>query len=170
MRLAIVFVLMSLAAAAATVSTIAFGNPEQTQEQQPAARRQKSNPAGESTVPAFSDADAVRLLDSLAQSLAAFDQRGFLRLFDAARMPDYPVFRDQVAEFFAKYETFRARYHLTEADVQGELRVVLADFQLEAIPVGADTAVRKNVQLRLIAAWDGKRWRIVDLTPRSALY
>jgi len=85
-------------------------------------------------------------------------------------MPNYAAFKDQVAEFFEKYEAFRVRYHITQTSTEGGLGVVLADLELEAAPVGADVPnVRKTAQLRLVTAWDGKRWRIVDWAPRSVL-
>jgi hypothetical protein len=121
------------------------------------------------TAPAtFSEADAARLFGELARALEAMDQRAVLKLFDANKVPDYAVFRDQVAEFFEKYEAVRVRYHLTQASPQGELGVALADLELEKTGVGANVPnVRQNFQSRLVAAWDGKRWKIVDVAPRS---
>jgi hypothetical protein len=117
---------------------------------------------------AFSEADAAKLCAELARALEAMDQRALLKLFDANKMPDYAVFRDHVAEFFEKYEAVRVHYHLGQASAQGELGVALAEFELEKTPVGANVPnLRQSVQVRLFAAWGGKKWKIVDVSPRS---
>ncbi|PYX93721.1 MAG: hypothetical protein DMG71_14400 [Acidobacteria bacterium] len=125
---------------------------------------QKSTPA------VFSEADAARLLAEVQQALEGNNQRRFLRLFDSRRMPNYAAFQDQMAEFFEKYEAFRVRYHITQTSTEDGSGVVLADLELEATPAGAYVPnVRKTAQLRLVTAWDGKAWKIVDWAPRSVL-
>lgn len=134
------------------------------------AGRQQRAKEPNSAAPAFSEADAARLLAEVQQALEGNNQRRFLQLFDAGRMPNYAAFQDQVAEFFEKYESFRVRYHITQTSAEGELGLVLADFELEATPTGAYVPnVRKHAQLRLVTAWDGKRWRVVDWRPGSIL-
>jgi hypothetical protein len=122
-----------------------------------------------SAAPVFSEADAARVLAELQQALEANDQRAFLKLFDGSKMPNYPAFKDQVTEFFEKYESFRLRYHITQTSAEGGLGIVLADLELEATPAGAPVPVRRSTQLRLVTAWDGKQWKIVDWAPRSIL-
>lgn len=119
---------------------------------------------------AFSPADAAHLLDAFAQALESSNQRRFLKLFDPSRMPGYAVFRDQVTECFDRYEGFRVRYHITEVSMEKEVGVILTDFELEATFSRAELPnVRKNAQLRLVTAWDGKQWKIIDLAPRGIL-
>jgi hypothetical protein len=116
----------------------------------------------------FVEADAARVFDGLRQALESDSERRLLKLFDAARMPDYPALRNQVAQFFEEYEAFQVRYHITQVSTQGRMGVAMADFELEATPSrGASPNVRRKVQLRLVLAWDGKRWKIVDLAPRE---
>ena len=125
---------------------------------------QKSTPA------VLSEADGARLLAEVQQALESNNQRRFLKLFDSRRMPNYAAFQDQVAEFFEKYEAFRVRYHITQTSTEGGSGVVLADLELEATPAGAYVPnVRNTAQLRLVTAWDGKAWKIVDWAPRSVL-
>jgi hypothetical protein len=124
---------------------------------------------GKSVAPVFSDADAARLLADLQQALEGNDQRRFLKLFDARRMPNYASFQDQVTEFFGKYESFRMRYHITQIFAEADLGIVLTELELEATPAGASVPDRRNIQLRLVTAWDGKRWKVVDWRPRSVL-
>jgi hypothetical protein len=119
---------------------------------------------------AFAEADGVRLLGELRQALEANNRNRLLKMFDAKRMPGYAVFRDQVAEFFEKYDAFEVRYQVTQVAMDGEFGVVLADFECDAKPTdGATPHVRKRIPLRLVTAWDGKQWRIVDMSPRSWL-
>ena len=116
----------------------------------------------------FSEADAARVLEGLRQALESNNERRLLKLFDASRMPDYPVFRDQVAQFFDEYEAFQVHYHITQVSTEGRVGVATADFELEATPSRATSPnVRRNVQLRLVLAWDGKQWRMIDLAPRG---
>ena len=116
----------------------------------------------------FSEADAARVFDGLRQALESNNERRLLKLFDAARMPDYPAFRDQVAQFFDEYEAFQVRYHIAQVSSEGRVGVATADFEVEATPSrGTSPNVRRNVQLRLVLTWDGKQWKIVDVTPRG---
>jgi hypothetical protein len=120
--------------------------------------------------PAFTEADAVRLMDELRQALEADNRSRFLKIFDAKRMPGYAAFRDQVAEFFGKYDAFEARYHVTQVAMDGQLGALLADFEFDAKPSdGVTPNVRRRVPLRLVTGWDGKQWKILDLSPRSWL-
>ena len=120
--------------------------------------------------PAFSEADGARLMNELRQALESENRSRFLKMFDAKRMPGYAAFRDQVAEFFGKYDAFEARYHLTQVAMDGEFGAVLADFELDAKPRdGVTPNVRKRVPLRLVTGWDGRQWRIVDMAPREWL-
>lgn len=118
--------------------------------------------------PAFAEADAVRVLDQLRRGLESNDSSRFLQTFDAKRMPGYAAFRDQVAEFFGRYDAFVVRYHLTQIAMDGGFGAVLADFEFDARPRdGVTPNVRRRVQLRLVCGWDAKQWKIVDLAPRG---
>src|SRR2546427_9865986 len=123
---------------------------------------------GENKATVFSDADAARVFDGLRQALESNSERRLLKLFDAARMPDYPAFRDQVAQFFDEYEAFQVRYHIAQVSSEGRVGVATADFGVGATPSRATSPnVRRNVQLRLVLTWGGKQWKIVDVTPRG---
>ncbi len=120
--------------------------------------------------PAFSEADAVRLLDELRRAFETDNRSRFLKAFDAKRMPGYAAFRDQVASFFARYGEFGVRYHVTQATMDGELGGAMADFEFDAQPRdGVTPSIRRRVTLRLVCAWDGKQWKIADLSPRNWL-
>ena len=118
----------------------------------------------------FTEADAVRLLEQLRRGLESDKPDTFLKTFDAKRMPGYPAFRDRVAEFFGRYDEFQARYHVTQVTMDGELGAAVADFEFDATPRdGVTPSLRRRVALRLVCGWDGKQWKIVDLSPRNWL-
>jgi hypothetical protein len=120
--------------------------------------------------PSITEADAVRLLEQLRRGLESDNASTFLKTFDAKRMPGYPAFRDRVAEFFGRYDEFQVRYHVTQVKMDGELGAAVADFEFDATPRdGVSPNVRKRVALRLVCGWDGKQWKIVDLSPRNWL-
>jgi hypothetical protein len=120
--------------------------------------------------PTFAEADGVRLIDELRRALETENRGRFLKAFDAKRMPGYPAFRDQVADFFARYGEFQVRYHVTQTTMDGELGAEVADFEIDATPRdGVSPNVRKRVALRLVCGWDGKQWKVVDLSPRTWL-
>ena len=118
----------------------------------------------------FTEADAVRLLEELRRGLESDKPDTFLKAFDAKRMPGYPAFRDRVAEFFGRYDEFQVRYHVTQVTMDGELGAAVADFEFDATPRdGVSPNVRRRAALRLVCGWDGKQWKIVDLSPRNWL-
>jgi hypothetical protein len=118
--------------------------------------------------PVFAGPDAVHVMEELRQALESNSRSRFLKLFDGRRMPGYAAFRDQVAEFFAKYDSFQVQYHLTQVAMHGEFGAVVADVGIDAAPGdGVTPNVRSNAPVRLVVAWDGKQWKVVDLWPRS---
>jgi len=141
-------------AAVLAASTLLPGDEPQAKTASPSAR------------PSFSEADAARILHEMRMALEANRRNRLLKLFDARRMPDYAAFRDEVAEFFEKYDSFQLQYQLKQVRMDGEIGAVLADFVLQAAaPYRGSPNVRRAVPVRLITAWDGKQWKIVDLSP-----
>jgi hypothetical protein len=121
-------------------------------------------------VPIFAEADAARVMDAVRQALESGNRSRFLKLFDARRMPGYAAFRDQVAEFFDRYVGFQVQYHLTQITMDRDLGGLMADVVIDALPADKVTPnVRRNAQLRLVLAWDGRWWKIVDWSPRGLL-
>ncbi len=147
---------------------ICSGTPAAAAGPQQAEKKEESKTTPPAAKQLFAEADAARLMDGLRAALEANSQRRLLRLFDAARMPNYATFRDQVTEFFENYQAFQVHYHITEVSTEGENNVVVADLEIEATPSNANVPnVRRKTQLHLLVAWDGKQWKIVDLAPRE---
>jgi hypothetical protein len=126
------------------------------------------NRNGERPADKFTETDAAVVLDHFRQALESNNQRGLLKLFDPAKMPDYPALRDLVEQFFDKYEAFQVQYRITQVSSSEHAGMVLVDFQLEMTPRGgASPNVRRRMQLRLVLAGEQDTWKIVDLTPRT---
>jgi hypothetical protein len=118
--------------------------------------------------PAFAAADAVRVLDGLRQGLESGREGRFLKAFDGRRMPGYAEFRDQITEFFDRYDSFRMRYRVTQTAMDGEFGAVVAEVGIDADSAdGTGPGVRRDASVRLVLDWDGKSWKITDLAPRS---
>jgi len=147
---------LALAGVLATASTLLHGDEPQAKTATPSGR------------PSFAEADAARILNEMRTALEANRRNRLLKLFDAHRMPNYAEFRDEVAVFFEKYDSFQLQYQLKQVRMDGQFGAVLADFVLEAAaPNLGSPNVRRSVPVRLITAWDGKQWKIVDLSPRN---
>jgi hypothetical protein len=141
---------------AGTLLLAAFGFAQETKKDGGAPAR-----------PEFAEADAARMLDAMRQALESNSRSRFLKLFDAARMPGYAAFRDEVVEFFETYNSMRMNYQIIQVAMEGEFGAVVAQITLEASPQDGTPSVRRSAQTRLVLAWDGKTWRAVDLAPRD---
>lgn len=125
-------------------------------------------PQEPSTAPTFTPDDALHIFDTLQAALQSYDRKKFLAGFDAARMPNFPAFRDQIKNLFARYDSFTVTYQLAQTGMEASEGVALADFGLDATPNSDEMPdLRHHTQLRLVLAWDGKEWKIIDLSPRA---
>lgn len=120
----------------------------------------------QSPPPTFTEENAVAILDRISQALESNDQDGFLKNFDREAMPNYNAFRDQISNFFSAYQEFLTHYHLRQVSTEGNRAVLLTDFELQMRPPQGQP-FRKQAQLRFVLAWNGKEWKIVDLSPRT---
>jgi hypothetical protein len=116
----------------------------------------------------FTEEDGVRMLRQMKDTLENNNQDRFLQTFDSEKMPEYAEFRERVLEMFEKYSGFQAGYHLRQVSMaESGNGVLLADFDLAANPAGGGPVLRRSGTLRLVAAWNGKDWRIVEVNPRA---
>ena len=108
------------------------------------------------------------VFDNLEATLESYNRKKFLAAFDAAKMPNFPAFRDQINHLFERYDSFTVTYHLAETAMEGSNGVALADFGLDGTSNSEGMRdLRRQARLRLVVAWNGKEWRIVDLSPRA---
>lgn len=128
----------------------------------------KSAPSSSTPAPAFSDNDALTVFDNLEATLESYNRKKFLAAFDAAKMPNFPAFRDQINHLFERYDSFTVTYHLAQTAMEGGYGVALADFGLDGTSNSEGMRdLRRQARLRLVVAWNGKEWTIVDLSPRA---
>ena len=141
------------------ISTTAPG-----QSTPPDTRARQAAPAS----PAFADSDAVAMFNDLQQAIESLNRKRFFNRFDATKMVNFPAFRTQVSDFFQRYESLAVTYHLVQTGMEGDHAVALADFGLDGIAASEDEPdLSRTAQLRLVLAWTGKEWKIVDLSPRA---
>lgn len=120
------------------------------------------------SAPAFTDEDALSALDNLQAALQSYNRKKFLAQFDSGKMPNFPAFQNAIKELFDRYDSFTVTYHLTESSMQNGNGVALADFGLDGTAASEDAVdLRRHTQLRIVLAWNGKEWKIVDLSPRA---
>lgn len=137
----------------------------------PPAHGQNTNAAPSKSTPgspAFSEADALRVLGDVRQGMESDNPRRFLKPFDAKKMPGFAAFRDQIDEFFVKYSPIRMNYRVTQVTSEGEFGSATLEIALDASArQGATSNLRTTVAVRAVFGWDGKTWRIVDWSPRE---
>lgn len=116
----------------------------------------------------FSDQDAASLMTRFRQALENENRNRFLKLFDSSRMPSFPVFRDEVSQFFARYQPPQVDYSISQVSQDGALGAIIAEFTMQTTPwTGGQPDLHRRAQIRLVTSWDGKEWKIADLSPRE---
>jgi hypothetical protein len=115
----------------------------------------------------FSQAVASSLLNDLRDGLTGHSQRLMLSAFDPDKMEGYLSFEYQIEALFQRYDSFRVHYRITQTTVEGARGVVLAEFEMEEIPLSGATPQRRQGQLKFEMQRGRKGWKIVDFTPRG---
>ena len=117
---------------------------------------------------AFTDQVASQLLDQVGAGLAEHSSRRVLAAFDLTKMNDGPLFRQQIASFLAQTGNIQVHYNLLEVSMEGEQGVATVQMEMEADPrEGNSLPLRKQAQLRLVAASSADGWKFIDVQPRS---
>jgi hypothetical protein len=131
--------------------------------------KRPSEPAqAPAAAPAFTDEEAISVLDKLQAALQSYNRKKFLGQFDSSRMPNFSGFQTAIKGLFDRYDSFTVTYHLLESAMQKGDGIALADFGLDATSSENDTLdLRRHAQLRMVVAWTGKEWKIVELSPRA---
>lgn len=124
----------------------------------------------EQTQQSFGDAEGAAVLRAFANGLETHDLNRFLAAFDANAYPRFPVFAGEMDSYFGRYDEFRVHYLLKETSVDADGRgVMLAQMQLEGVPVGTGEAVRHNAEVRFELVRSDGKWKIASFTPREFL-
>lgn len=132
------------------------------------AQNSPAPPSGSSPAPSFGEEQALTVFDNLQSALQSYNRKQFLSLFDSTRMQNFPDFRDHVKNLFDKYDSFTVTYRLTQTAMENANGIALADFGLDGTAASEDGSdLRRHTQLRMVVAWTGKEWKIVDVSPRA---
>lgn len=112
---------------------------------------------------AFTEAEASKLLNQVAEGLRGHSLSKMLGAFDLARMEGGPLFKDQVTAFFNQYDAIRVHFKLVE--VTGN--VVTVDAEMDATPGDISPPQHKSVQLRFTGTKTLAGWKFLDVQPRN---
>lgn len=127
----------------------------------------KSAPKDELNTEVFSQAVANDVLGQVRDGLEGHSQRLMLGAFDQDKMDGYLSFEDQIAALFARYDSFRVHYSISNSTIEGSKGVVLVDWQMEEIPKAGGSPQRRNGQIKFEMERTKKGWKIVDFNPRG---
>jgi hypothetical protein len=114
------------------------------------------------------------LSDEVIKDVLSDFQRGFethnlykvLSVFDAAAMPDFAQFRDQMSAYFRLHESFNLRYQLQQVTVDKDLGTATVDIEMDDDPLDTlPTPKRRSTQMRFQIKRTPKGWRIIGLGP-----
>lgn len=118
--------------------------------------------------PAFSEADATRLLGQIVDGLASHNPRRMLSAFELATMNNGELFRQNTNSFFRQTGTIRAHYNILQTSMDGARGIADVRMEIEADQLNDNLPpVRKQEQLHLSFLRSDAGWRIVDLEPRT---
>jgi hypothetical protein len=127
-----------------------------------------ANPAPKQEENVFNDRVAAQLLNQIGGALVARNQKSMLGAFDLDKMNDGPLFRQQIASFFADTGIIRAHFNLVQAAMEDGKGVATVDVEMEAdrrddrLP-----PIHRQGQLRFVAEKSSAGWKFTDLQPRT---
>lgn len=125
-----------------------------------------SGPKDELNTEMFSQSVANDVLGQVRDGLEGHSSRLMLGAFDDFDMAGYLSFEDQVEAMFAKYDSFRVHYRITNSTIEGDKGVVLVDWEMEEVP-REGSPQRRNGQIRFEFQRTKKGWKISDFNPRG---
>jgi plasmid stability protein len=138
--------------------------------QAPPVQAPSAPPNAQPNSPAFTDGDGVAVLRGFAGALEAHSVSRFLDLFDANSYPAFPTFSGEMDSYFAHYDRFNIHYNLKQTSMGDNGRgVLVAQIELEEVPVNTDNAVRHNAEVRFEVTRVGDTWKIAAFAPREFL-
>ena len=145
--------------------------PAFTQDSPPPTDAATQGQQGEQPSDAPSSTD---LSDEVIKDVLSDFQRGFethnldkvLSVFDAAEMPGFAQFRDQMVAYFRLHESFNLRYQLLQVTADNGLGTATADIEMDDDPLDTlPTPKRRSTQMRFQIKRTPQGWRIIGLRP-----
>jgi len=142
-------------------------NSDEKKDKKDKKKKDKSAPKDEVNTEVFSQAVANDVLGQVRDGLEGHSQRLMLGAFDQDKMDGYLSFEDQIEALFARYDSFRVHYRISNSSVEGSKAVVLVDWEMEEIPKSGGGPARRNGQIKFQMERGRKGWKIVDVSPRG---
>jgi hypothetical protein len=134
----------------------------------PEKKKEKKESRRQDDIEVFSDAVANNIMADLRDGLEGHSPRLLLSAFDGDKMEGYLSFKDEMENFFNRYQAFRVRYRILQTAVEGARGIILVDFEMEETPRNEMAApARKSSQVRFELERGRKGWKIVDFRPRG---
>ena len=130
-------------------------------------KKDKSAPKDELNTEVFSQAVANDVLGQVRDGLEGHSYRLMLGAFDQDKMDGYLTFEDQIEALFARYDSFRVHYRISNSTIEGSKGVVLVDWEMEEMPKTGGSPQRRNGQIKFEMERGRKGWKIVDVSPRG---
>ena len=130
-------------------------------------KKDKKGPQDVVETDVFSQAVANDVLGQIRDGLEGHSQRLMLGAFDQDKMDGYLSFEDQVEALFARYDSFRVHYRISNSTIEGSKGVVLVDWEMEEIPKSGGAPQRRNGQIRFQMERTRKGWKVTDFNPRG---
>ena len=116
----------------------------------------------------FSLNTASQLLGQITAGLVAHNQRKMLGAFDLATMPDGPLFRQQVTNFFAQTGNIRFHFNLLDVSMDGGKGMAEVAVEMDAeVHEVMTPPLRKQAKLRFVAESGPAGWKFTDVQPRA---
>jgi hypothetical protein len=121
---------------------------------------------------AFTDRVASQLLDQLTTGLIAHNQSKMLGAFDLSKMPDGPLFRQQITNFFRQTGNIRFHFNILEVAADGSNAgrgtvEVAAEIDVEVLREAITPPLRKQATLHFVAESGPGGWKFTDVQPRT---
>ena len=119
--------------------------------------------------PSSTDLSDEVIKDVLSEFQSGFETHNLdkvLSVFDAAVMPGFAQFRDQMVAYFRLHESFKLRYQLLQVTADDGLGMATVDIEMDDDPLDTlPTPKRRSTQMRIEIKRTPKGWRVIGLDP-----
>jgi hypothetical protein len=132
-------------------------------------RSQAKPPAPPAKDSSFTLNTASQLLDQITNGLVAHNQSKMLGAFDLSKMPDGPLFRQQVTNLFAQTGNIRFHFNILEVSMDGSKGIVevAVEMDVEVLREAVTPPLRKQAKLRFVAENGPAGWKFTEVQPRA---
>lgn len=114
------------------------------------------------------NAEVQPVIEQMRAGLEQHNLQNMLAAFDERAMGNFAQFREQLAAYFQRNESFRVRTRVLAAEAVGENISSVVEIELEVQPAGGNgPATRKSARMRIELGRAANGWKIRELSPRA---